>query len=134
MYFVKKILNLFFPTVSSRPARFPAGNIRVRALAALLLAVLVGLAGPARAGVVWIGPTHYRLDNGPAVTGMWEIAEKLAYAKDAAVVVVDPKAPASLVQPLLRLLEALKVPTVLTRKADYQELVKRGLLRPAPTP
>lgn len=100
----------------------------------MLVAAALCLAGPAWAGVVRIGPSAYRLDNGPAVTGMWEIAEKIAYAKDVAVVVVDPKAPASQVQPLLQLLESLKVPTVLTRQADYPELVKRGVLRPTTTP
>lgn len=134
MNLVKKILNPIFPAVSSGPARFPA-RIAPGIMAILALVfVFLCLAGPARAGVVWIGPTTYRLDKGPAVTGMWEIAEKLAYTKDVAVVVVDPKAPASQVQPLLQLLESLKVPTVLTRKNDYNLLLERGVLRPTVTP
>jgi hypothetical protein len=133
MYLVKKILNLFSTVLSRSEAPCPTGA----ALGCLgLLAVLALFLGaaPVLAGVVEIGPETYRLDNGKPVTGMWEIAEKLAYAKDAAIVVVDPKAPVSLVQPLLKLLETLKVPTALVKKADYKILLERGVLHPTTTP
>ena len=131
---VKKILNLIVPAVSSRPNRFLARTLWTWTLCLFGACALLWTAGPAWAGVIWIGPTTYRLDNGPAMTGMWEIAEKLAYTKDAAVVVVEPKAPSSLVQPMLQLLESLKVPTALIRQADYKALLDRGVLHPTTTP
>lgn len=120
--------------MSSRPWRTSGGRRR-GCPAALCLAVGLLLApAAAAAGVVAIGPKTYSLDGGQPVTGMWEIAEKLAYAKDVAVVVVDPSAPDSLVQPLLKLLQALQVPTLLTRQADYKIFLDRGVLRPTSVP
>ena len=129
---MKKILNAFSPTLSS--GRRPRAAVLGRGLVAAVLAAWLLAPGPALAGVVEIGPQTYRLDGGQPVTGMWEIAEKLSYAKDTAVVVVDPKAPVSLVQPLLKLLESLKVPTALVKKTDYKILIERGVLHPGPTP
>jgi hypothetical protein len=134
MCLVKKILKPIFPAMSRRPRRFPAGTLLGRVAVLAMLAAPLLLAKPAPAGVIEIGPQTYRLDGGKPVTGMWEIAERLAYAKDTAIVVVDPKASANQVQPLLQLLETLKVPTVLTKKADYKILLDRGVLRPTTTP
>lgn len=94
------------------------------------------LAMPPRvaAGVIVIQGNTYSLDGGQPMTGMWEIAEKIAYAKDAAIIVLSPDAAAGSVQSLLRLLESLKVPTILTKKNDYKYLVDHGVLRPTKTP
>lgn len=107
----------------------------LRLLLPALLAVVVLLAPqPLPAGVILIGPDSYRLDDGPPVAGAWEIAEKLAYAKDVAIVVMEPKAGGDQVQTMVQLLETLKVPTIMTKQADYKILLDRGVLRPTRTP
>ncbi len=103
-------------------------------LIAPLLAAALLVPPAATAGVIAVDRDTYRLDGGKPVTGMWEIAERIAYAKDAAIVVMEPKSSATLVQNLLQLLEGLKVPTLLLKRADYQALVDRGVLRPTTTP
>ena len=47
---------------------------------------------------------------------------------------MEPTTTASAVQDLLQLLENLKVPTVLLKRADYKALVERGVLKPTTTP
>jgi len=111
------------------PARPLPGWI---ALAVSVLLLFVPASLPA--GVILVEGNTYRLDNDKPVTGMWDIAEKLAYTKDVAIVVVAPNADATQVQSMLQLLGTLKVPTVLTQKADYELLRKRGVLRPTTAP
>ena len=74
----------------SRSKRRKAGMSRIARLAALAALALVFCAAQARAGVIVIENDAYSLDGGRPVTGAWEIAEKLAVAKDAAVVVLGP--------------------------------------------
>ncbi len=118
--------------MSRYPRRFACLSLPV--LAGLLLAILLTLPLPARAGVIAVERSTYRLDGGKPVTGMWEIAERIAYAKDVAIVVMEPTTTATAVQDLLQLLEDLKVPTVLLKRADYKALVERGVLKPTTTP
>ena len=100
-----------------------------------LVAVAGGLwAVPAWAGVVTIENDAYSLDGGRPVTGAWEIAEKIAEAKDTAVVVHGKNSRPATVQTLLQLLENLHVPTLFTKKADYKALRDRGVLNPTRTP
>ncbi|EHJ46318.1 hypothetical protein DFW101_0301 [Solidesulfovibrio carbinoliphilus subsp. oakridgensis] len=100
------------------------------------MAVLFALAlrATALAGVIDVEGDAYRLDGGRPVTGAWEVAEKIAVAKDAAIVVMGKNAKPSAVQNILQLLENLHVPTLLTKKADYKPLVERGVLKPTRTP
>lgn len=120
------------------PQRRNLSRRNVPGLAAVLLLTLCltgpALPSPAAAGVVTIENDAYRLDGGQPVTGAWEIAEKLAVARDTAVVVLGGRSKPETVQTLLQLLENLHVPTLLTKKADYKALVDRGVLKPAPTP
>jgi hypothetical protein len=74
--------------MSRYPRRFACLSLPV--LAGLLLAILLTLPLPARAGVIAVERSTYRLDGGKPVTGMWEIAERIAYAKDVAIVVMEP--------------------------------------------
>jgi len=101
---------------------------------ALILVCVLMAPAASGAGVIVVKGDTYSLDGGSPVTGMWEIAEKVAYAKDAAIIVLAPDAGASSVQALLRLLESLKVPTILTKKQDYNYLVAHGILHPSKTP
>lgn len=117
-------------------SRYPRVFARLAAPAriALLLAILLAVPIPAPAGVIAVDRSTYRLDGGKPVTGMWEIAERIAYAKDVAIVVMEPASSALAVQDLLQLLETLKVPTVLLKRTDYKTLVDRGVLKPTTTP
>ena len=99
-----------------------------------LAACLLTVPDTAPAGVISIRGDTYSLDGGPAVTGAWEIAEKVMLARDAAIVIMEPKTKPEVVQNMLSLLENLKVPTLLTKRADFKELVKRGILKPGRTP
>ena len=115
----------------SRHTRFPkASSLAVRVAGPALLAALLSLPCPAPAGVIRVDVGTYRLDDGPAVEGAWEIAEKLAVSKEAAIVVMEKSSTMTMVQNMLQLLETLKVPTVFTKRADYDVLVDRGVLRP----
>ena len=107
---------------------------RIARLAALAALALAFCAAQARAGVVTIENDAYSLDGGRPVTGAWEIAEKIAVAKDAAVVVLGKNSRPATVQTLLQLLENLHVPTLFTKKADYKALCDRGVLNPTRTP
>ena len=109
---------------------------RPRGRATLLLGIVLLFLSPVAlpAGVIRIEGNTYRLNNEQPVIGMWDIAEKLAYTKDVAIVVAAPDAAPTEVQSLLELLGTLKVPTLLTKKADYDQFVKRGILRPAAAP
>ncbi len=100
----------------------------------IMLFALILCAAPALAGVIRVDVNSYRLDGGKPVPGPWEIAEKLATADDVAIVVMEPQATPFMVQSMLQLLETLKVPTVLTKSADYKAFVDRGLLTSAPAP
>ena len=118
----------------SRPCS--ASSFPCRAAAKALAAAFCALAlqSTALAGVIDVEGDAYRLDGGRPVTGAWEVAEKIAVARDAAVVVMGKNAKPSAVQNMLQLLENLHVPTLLTKKADYKPLVDRGVLRPTRTP
>ncbi|WP_075356208.1 hypothetical protein, partial [Desulfovibrio sp. DV] len=91
--------------------------------------LLAALAFPARApaAVIQVDVDSYRVNGGPPVTAAWEIAERLAVAKDVAIVVMDKKATKATVQSLMQILETLNVPTLFTKKGDYELLVKRGV-------
>lgn len=117
---------------SRRPVPSRFGRAAATALAGLLCALALG--ATALAGVIDVEGDAYRLDGGRPVTGAWEVAEKIAVAKDTAIVVMGKNAKPSAVQNMLQLLESLRVPTVLTKKVDYTPLVERGVLRPTPTP
>jgi hypothetical protein len=106
--------------------------VRIARLA-LLVAVLLAPA-MARAGVIWVDVDSYRLDGGKAVTGPWEIAERIAVAGDVAIIVMDEKSSQTTIQTMLQLLATLKVPTLLTKKNDYKALVERGVIKPTTTP
>jgi|GEM_PF-2958493 len=115
----------------SRHTRFPTASLLpVRIAGAALLAAALLLPGPALSGVVHVDGDAYRLDDGPAVPGAWEIAEKLAVSKEAAIVVMERNSTMAMVQNMLQLLETLKVPTVFTKRVDYDVLTDRGVLRP----
>ncbi len=101
---------------------------RLRAPVLALLALLAPC--PAAAGVIAVDAATYSLDGGPAVTGAWELAERLAVAGDAAVVVMGKEANPSSVQTLLQMLETLNIPTLLTKKPDYEALIARGVVKP----
>ena len=101
---------------------------------ALAFVCLSSLAGPARAAVIEVGVDAYKVNGGPAETAAWDVAERLAMAKDVAIVVMNPKANKGTVQVLMQNLETLKIPTLFTKKADYDVLLKRGFIRPAPAP
>jgi len=105
----------------------PAAKV---AIALLAVACLFSTPAIAPAGVISVDVDAYRLDGGQPVTGPWEIAEKLAVAKDVAIVVMDQKASSDRLQTLLQLLETLKVPTLFTKKADYKILLDRGVIQP----
>ncbi|KHK00521.1 hypothetical protein [Desulfovibrio sp. TomC] len=98
--------------------------------------LLASLAVPARvpAAVIQVDVDSYRLNGGPPVTAAWEIAERLSVAKDVAIVVMDQKATKATVQTLMKNLETLNVPTLFTKKGDYEILLKRGVIKPAPAP
>lgn len=106
-----------------------------RMMAAVLLAALaLWWPATALAGVIDVEGDAYRLDGGKAVTGAWEVAERIAVTGDAAIVVMGKNAKPSAVQNMLQLLESLHVPTLLTKKADYKALVDRGVVKPTRTP
>jgi hypothetical protein len=90
--------------------------------------------GPAAAAVIQVGVDSYRVNGAPPTTAAWEVAERLAVAKDVAIVVMDPKATKATVQTLMQNLETLKVPTLFTKKVDYEVLVKRGIVKPNTAP
>lgn len=98
-----------------------------------LFATLLLLPATGLAGVIAVVGDTYSLDGGRPDTGVWEIAEKLAVARDVAIVVVDKNVSSTTVQILLQLLETLKIPTLLTKKADYKVFVDRGIVKPAAT-
>ena len=107
---------------------------RIARLAALAALALAFCAAQAWAGVIVIENDAYSLDGGRPVTGAWEVAEKIAVAKDADVVVLGKNTRTATVQTLLQLLESLHVPTLFTKKADYKALRDRGVLNPTRTP
>jgi len=115
-------------TTLSRHARLLGGCL------ALALVCLAALPGSARAAVIEVGVDTYRINGGPAETAAWDVAERLAVAKDVAIVVTNPKANKGTVQVLMQNLETLKIPTLFTKKADYDVLLKRGFIRPNPAP
>lgn len=100
----------------------------------LALACLACLAGPARAAVIEVGVDSYKVNGGPPETAAWDLAERLAMAKDVAIVVMNPKANKGTVQILMQNLETLKIPTLFTKKADYDAFLKRGFIKPSPAP
>jgi hypothetical protein len=118
----------------SRCKRVRAASPQLARAACLAVCCLLLTAAPARSGVVTVENDAYSLDGGPAVTGAWEVAEKLAVARDVAVVVLGKNSRPSTVQTLLQLLENLHVPTAFTKKADYKALRERGVLVPTRTP
>lgn len=101
--------------------------------ACLLLAVLLAPV-PSPAAVIQVDVDTYRVNGGPSVTAAWEIAERLAVTKDVAIVVMDKKATKGTVQTLMQILETLNVPTLFTKKGDYEILLKRGVIKPAAAP
>ncbi|WP_428559990.1 MAG: hypothetical protein ACP59X_15515 [Solidesulfovibrio sp. DCME] len=112
-------------------------NPFLAALPALICLAALGLARPeatALAGVVVIENDAYSLDGGRPMTGAWEVAEKIAVARDTAVVVLGKNSKPATVQTLLQLLENLHVPTLFTKKADYKALLDRGVIKPSRTP
>ena len=96
----------------------------------LLAALLVPAAAPA--AVIQVDVDTYRVNGGPPVSAAWDIAERIAVAKDVAIVVMDKKATKATVQTLMQILESLNVPTLFTKKGDYEILLKRGFIKPAP--
>lgn len=120
--------------MSRHPHRFSVRGSVGRAAFLISLAGLLLFPAVLQAGVIRIEGNTYRLNNERPVLGIWDIGEKLAYTKDVAIVVAAPDAAPRAVQSLLELLGTLKVPTVLTKKADYDQLVKRGVLRPSTAP
>jgi hypothetical protein len=122
--------------MSRHPHVFRSLSLAVRAARLTTLVVALCLCLPARvpAGVIYIDVNSYRLDGGPRISGPWEIAEKLAVAHDVAIIVMDSKATQTMIQGMLQLLETLKIPTLLTKEADYKALVDRGVIRPTTTP
>ena len=100
----------------------------------LAFVCLISLVGPTRAAVIEVGVDSYKVNGGPPETAAWDVAERLAVAKDVAIVVMNPKANKGTVQVLMQNLETLKIPTLFTKKADYDVLLKRGFIKPAPAP
>jgi hypothetical protein len=105
-----------------------------RFLCACLLLVALLLPATVPAAVIQVDVDTYRVNGGPPVTAAWEIAERLSVAKDVAIVVMDKKATKATVQSLMQILETLNVPTLFTKKGDYEILLKRGVIKPAPAP
>ena len=105
-----------------------------RLLGGCLALALAFLAGPARAAVIEVGVDAYKVNGGAPETAAWDVAERLAVAKDVAIVVMNPKANKGTVQVLMQNLETLKIPTLFTKKADYDVLLKRGFIKPNPAP
>lgn len=110
----------------SRDARFLC--------ACLLLAAALLTPAPTPAAVIRVDVDTYRVNGGPPVTAAWDVAERIAVAKDVAIVVMDQKATKATVQTLMQLLETLNVPTLFTKKGDYDILVKRGVIKPSAAP
>ncbi|MHC1787906.1 hypothetical protein [Solidesulfovibrio sp.] len=106
----------------------------VRSLCASLLLAALLTPPEAPAAVIQVDVNTYRVNGGPPVTAAWEIAERLAVAKDVAIVVMDKKATKGTVQTLMQILETLNVPTLFTKKGDYEILLKRGVIKPAAAP
>lgn len=115
-------------TSLSRHARLLGGSL------ALALTCLACSPGPAQAAVIEVGVDAYKVNGGPAETAAWDVAERLAMAKDVAIVVMNPKANKGTVHILMQNLETLKIPTLFTKKADYDVLLKRGFIKPHPAP
>ena len=105
-----------------------------RLLGGCLALALVCLAGSAWAAVIEVGVDAYKVNGGAPETAAWDVAERLAMAKDVAIVVMNPKANKGTVQVLMQNLETLKIPTLFTKKADYDVLLKRGFIKPTPAP
>ena len=101
--------------------------------ASLLLAALLFPAA-APAAVIQVDVDTYRVNGGPPVSAAWDIAERLSITKDVAIVVMDKKATKATVQTLMQILETLNVPTLFTKKGDYEILLKRGVIKPAAAP
>lgn len=99
-----------------------------------VLALALLLPGTALAGVIDVDGDTYSLDGGKPVEGAWEIAEKIAVAKDVAIIVMGKNAKPTIVQTMLQLLESLHVPTLLIKKADFKALVERGVIKPTRAP
>jgi len=113
-------------------ARLP----RLAALAAAAFAIfcLSSTAAPATAGVVRVGETLYRLEDGSTFKGPWDVAQELIAAREPAIVVMEPKANKELMQLLIQTLESFNIPTLITKAKDFKELTKRGVIVPKPKP
>ena len=105
-----------------------------RPLCVCLLLAILAVPESVPAAVIQVDVNSYRVDDGPPVTAAWDIAERLAVAKDVAIVVMDKKATKATVQTLMQILETLNVPTLFTKKGDYEILLKRGVIKPAAAP
>lgn len=116
--------------MSRRHCPFVAGLQKTLCILTLVLAVPTLSFG----GVITVTGNTYSLDGGKPVTGPWEIAEQIAVSKDVAIVVMEKKANQTTIEIMLKLLESLHVPTVLTKKEDFKPLVDRGVLKPTRTP
>lgn len=112
-------------------ARLP----RLAALAAAAFALCcLAAATPATAGVVRVGETLYRLEDGSTFKGPWDVAQELIAAREPAIVVMEPKANKELMQLLIQTLESFNIPTLITKAKDFKELTKRGVIVPKPKP
>ncbi len=120
------------PTVSAHPApvsrRVPAPALCI--VAAVVFCFLA--ATPARAGVIYVGETHYRMEDGRKFLGPWDVTQETIMAKETAVVVMEERADQRLVQLLLQTLESLNVPTLFTKIKDFKVLKERGVIVPHP--
>lgn len=105
-----------------------------RPLCVCLLLAILAVPESVPAAVIQVDVNSYRVDDGPPVTAAWDIAERLAVAKDVAIVVMDKNATKGTVQTLIQILETLNVPTLFTKKGDYGILLKRGIIKPSPAP
>ncbi|MFZ5812761.1 MAG: hypothetical protein ACOY4F_12005 [Thermodesulfobacteriota bacterium] len=120
------------PTLPAHPA--PVSR-RAPALCLVAAVVFCCLAAtPARAGVIYVGETHYRMEDGRKFLGPWDVTQETIMAKEAAVVVMEERADQRMVQLLLQTLESLNVPTLFTKIKDFKALKERGVIVPHPKP
>ncbi|QLA15319.1 hypothetical protein [Desulfolutivibrio sulfoxidireducens] len=109
----------------ARCARLPPLGL----IAALLLCLA---ASPAHSGVIFVGQTQYRLENGRTFLGPWDVVEETIMAKEVAIVVMEERSDQRMVQTLLQTLESMNVPTLFTKIRDYKILKERGVIVPHP--
>jgi hypothetical protein len=102
------------PAIFSRRAPTPALCL----VAAVVFCCLA--ANPARAGVIYVGETHYRLEDGRKFLGPWDVTEETIMAKEAAVVVMEERADQRMVQLLLQTLRIPKRPYPLHQNQGFQ--------------